>query len=99
LLRFGQSLKPVQQRRAQLVQPGEGQLHLRLHTGCTRDAAPCHLGDKVIQQGGFADARLTAYHQRCTVAGTNSFDQVVKRLAFIAPVLQHQQAPPAASPA
>ena len=59
-LRAGQCLEPVEHGRAQLMQPGEGELHLRLDA---RD--PCDatlrgpLGD-VLQQRRLADPRLAA---------------------------------------
>ena len=63
-LRTRQPLQPVQQRRAQLMQAGERQLHLRLH--------PCRPGHPhirrrpghVLQQRRLAHPRLTPHHQR-----------------------------------
>ena len=64
----GSVRNPVEHRRAQVMQPGERQLHLRLHAGGPRDAAPAGpLGD-VLQQRGLADPGLAAQYQHRALA-------------------------------
>ena len=62
-LRRRQGLQPVQHRRAQLMQPGERQFHLRLDTGGARYPAPRGLPGQVLQQRRLPHPRLTAQHQ------------------------------------
>ena len=64
-LRTGQVPGVIQHRPAQLMQPGEGQLHLRLHARRARHPAPLlgGLSGQVVEQDGLAHARLTADHQ------------------------------------
>jgi len=58
LLRLRQRIELAQHRRAQLVQPGERQLHLGLHAGGARDAAAGGALRDVLQQRGLAYACL-----------------------------------------
>jgi hypothetical protein len=62
-LRTWQLPGAVQQRRAQLMQAREGQLHLRLHTRRSRHPAPSRAPGHVVQQHGLAHARVAAHHQ------------------------------------
>jgi hypothetical protein len=55
-LRDREALDPVQHRRQQLMQSGEGKLHLRLDTHGTGDKAARHLLDHVLQQRRLAHA-------------------------------------------
>ena len=70
--------EPIEQRHAQLMQAGEGQLHLRL------DACRAHDGhrrcgrDQVLQQRGLADSGLTAQHQRPALAALDRGDEPVE---------------------
>jgi hypothetical protein len=48
-LRTGQRVQPIEHRRAQLMQPGERQLHLRLDAGDPDDPTPGHQAEDVLQ--------------------------------------------------
>ena len=72
----------VQHRRAQLMQPGERQLHLRLHAHRARHPAPVRPVDQVVQQRGLAHARVAAHHQRPALTGPDRLDQPVEHVAF-----------------
>jgi hypothetical protein len=50
-LRRREAGDPVEQRRAQLMQRGEGQLHLGLHAGGSEHPDPGRRGRRVAQQG------------------------------------------------
>jgi hypothetical protein len=68
-LRGRQALQPVQQRRAQLMQAGEGQLHLRFHPGGPGHPHIRRRPDHVLQQRGLAHPRLAPHHQRPPAPG------------------------------
>ena len=78
----------IQHRRAQLVQPGERQFHLRLHTRGTRHLAPRCPPGYVFQQRGLADPRLAADHQHPTLPGPDSIDEPVEHAALAASASQ-----------
>jgi hypothetical protein len=63
-LRFGQRVKLIEHRGAQLVEAGEGPLHLRLHAADSRDTEVRRLIGNIVQQRCLADAGLTADDER-----------------------------------
>jgi hypothetical protein len=75
----------IQHRRAQLMQPREGQLHLRLHSHGPRYQAPCGPPGQVVKQCGLACARLTAHHQGPALTGAHASNEPVKDAAFAKP--------------
>ena len=77
-LRVGQPFGAIEQRRTHLVQPAEGQLHLRLDTRGAQHPAARRLSDKVVQQRRLAHARLADQHQCPTLAGPNSPEQTIQ---------------------
>ena len=81
-LRRRQRLQTVGQRRAQVMQTGERELHLRLHAGRPCDATSGGLPGDVFQQRRLADPRLAAQHQRRALADSDALQQPVERLAF-----------------
>ena len=87
-LRPGQPVGPVQHRPAELVQPGECELHLRLdtHYPCHPEPAAARLLDHVLEQGRLAHTRFAAQDQRATLARPNGFQQPIERVAFAVPV-------------
>jgi hypothetical protein len=83
-LRAGQCLGPVEHGRAQLMQPGEGELHLRLDARDAGDAAlRCLLGD-ILQQRRLADPRLAAQHLYRAPPRADALQLAVQRLALAA---------------
>jgi hypothetical protein len=59
-LRLRQQLEAIEERSAQLVQTGERKLHLGLNSDRSRYANTCRSGQRVLQEGRFSDARVTA---------------------------------------
>ena len=92
LLRPRQALQPVQHRRQQLMQPGERQLHLRLHPRRPHHPAPRRPPGQVIQQHGLAYPGLTAHHQHPAAARPHRVNQLIQHAAFTAPVRQPARA-------
>ena len=88
-LRVGQPLGPIQQRRTQLVQTGEGQLHLRLSRRGASHATPGSPADEVIQQRRLAHSGLTDHQQRSALACPNSRNQTIQRPALPTPMHRH----------
>ena len=87
-LRAGKPVDPIHERGAQLLQPRERELHLRLDARGVRDAASGRAPHEVLQQRALADARLTAQHQRPARAGAHARDQLIQRRALVAPAKQ-----------
>ena len=74
----GQMIEPIQHRRAQLMQPGEGQLHLRLDPHRAHHPAARRLPGQVVQQRCLAHPRLTADHQHAALAGPHGLDDAAE---------------------
>ena len=75
------------------MQPGEGQLHLRLdaHTSGHVEARGA-LG-QVTQQRRLADPRFPAQHQHSAAPTTHPFQQPVEHRALAAPPIQRATHP------
>ena len=89
-LRTRQTLEPIQKRRAELLQPGERELHLGLDARRSRDATlrrPLH---QVVQQGGLADPRLAAHDQHLAPPRPHALQQPLDRLALVTPTAQSE---------
>ncbi len=84
-LRTGQALDPFQERRAQLIQPGERESHLGLHARGTRDAASSRAVQQVLQQRGLAHARLAAHHQDPALSRPHRRHEIVQHAQLGAP--------------
>jgi len=74
-LRNRQTLQAIQHRRAQLMQPGERELHLRLDTHCTLNTAARRPPGQVLQQRSLAHTRLADHHQCPALTRPDSIDQ------------------------
>jgi hypothetical protein len=77
-LRCRESLQAIQQRRAQLVHRGEGQLHLRLDTGHAGYLAVSRPRGEVLQQRRLTRTRLAVHDQRPAFTGANSVQELVQ---------------------
>jgi hypothetical protein len=88
LLRTGQPPGMTDQRPAQLMQPGEGQLHLGLHTHRSGHPAPPGPADQVIQQRRLAHAWLTPDNQGLSFTCPHVNHEPVQDSTFTAPVDQ-----------
>ncbi|ANP51334.1 hypothetical protein J2Z21_002901 [Streptomyces griseochromogenes] len=87
-LRARQALQSIQHRRAQLVQPREGEFHFGLHAAYLGDAAPSRPLTRVVQQGRLAHSGLATQDQHRTPARPNPLHQTVQRLALAATTTQ-----------
>ena len=82
-LRRREMLDPLQHRRAQeLLQPGQGQLHLRLDGTRPRDPAPRRALRHVVQQNGLPDPGLAAHHQHRASARPSLLEHPVEHSAL-----------------
>ena len=93
-LRHRQTLRAIQHRRAQLMQPRERQLHLRLHARGALHPAPRtrRLPGQVVQQHGLAHARVATHHQSPALTAADRVDELIERGAFAVPVRQRRHA-------
>ena len=92
-LRRRQTLQAVQHRRAQLVQDGERQLHLRLDAPRVRYPAARRLPGEVLQQRGLAHPRLAVHYESAAFTRTHSRHQPTEHVAFRAAVGQARHRP------
>jgi hypothetical protein len=81
-------LHGVEQRRTQLVQGRERELHLRLDTCGAQDPQVCRRPNGIVQQRGLPDPGLTVQQQRATLAGAERGDDVVNQGALRTTPLQ-----------
>jgi hypothetical protein len=82
-LRRRKPREPIEHRPAQLMQTGEGQLHLGLHTDRLRDGLlRCRI-DQVLQQRRLPDPGLAPQDQRPTLASPDVRDQAVQQAALV----------------
>ena len=92
----GNRPQPVPHRRAQLVQPGEGQLHFRLHAEHPHHPAPGRPLGQVVEQRGLAHPWIAADHQGPAVPGPDGVEDRVQHTAFAVPVSQRERVAQAA---
>ena len=78
----GSSIEVIDQRRTQLLEAGEGQLHVGLHARHVDAAESLGLLREVGEQRGFSDTCLAAEHQHLAAARSDGRYQTPKRLAF-----------------
>ncbi len=82
LLRGRQGVEPAEQRRAQLMEAGERQLHLRLDAGHPRDAEARRLPGAVVQQRGLAHPGLAPHDQHRAAVIASVLEQPIERPAL-----------------
>jgi hypothetical protein len=78
----------VEQRRAELMQAGEGQLHLGFDADRRGEPASGRTSTHVLQQRGLADPRLAAEDQDATSTTSNVCQQPIQRPALAASTTQ-----------
>jgi hypothetical protein len=78
----------VEHRRAQLVDTGEGELHLRLDADDSLDAMLRRTRCQVFEQSGLAHPRFASYHEHLSLAGGNTGSQSLKGFALSATAVQ-----------
>ena len=72
-LGLGERIKPAEHRSAQLVQPGEGKLHLRFHTRSLDHVETGRLPDQVSQQCRLADPRFAPHYENRALTASHAF--------------------------
>jgi len=77
-----QMVKAVQQRSAQLVYPGECQLHLRLDPGRSDDPKTRSAFHQQLQQGRLPNTGLAAQHQHTAVSTASTHQQPMQRVGL-----------------
>ena len=87
-LGLGQRVKSAEHRSAQLVQPGEGKLHLRFDPGSADHPKAGRLPDQVSQQRRLADSRFSPHHQDGTLTASHVHDELVQDLQLSGPAEQ-----------
>jgi hypothetical protein len=87
-LRCGQRTEPGEYRCAQLVQAGEGQLHLRFDPDRTGHREPRGRSDQVAQQLRLADPGFAPQHQDGALAAAYVRDQPPQGLLLAGPAEQ-----------
>ena len=90
----GQTVEEIEHRRAQLVQSGEGQLHLRLDAGGAHDPTARRARRHVVQQRGLADAGFAMDDERSALTGSKGLDELFEHAAFGAASDQFHREPP-----
>ena len=88
LLGLRQAVQKVEERRAQLLSRGEGDLHLRVDADGPGEPERAGGLDRVLEQGGLADARFAMEHQHPPASAADAGQQPVQRLAFTPPTEQ-----------
>ena len=89
-LRARESLEPLEQRHAELVQRREGKLHLGLHPG---GANPPHVrgrAHRMLQQRRLADPGLALQHEDPAAPTPRALEQPVEDGALVSPTAQHR---------
>src|SRR6478736_6404858 len=78
------------------MQDGARQFHFRLRAGRALDPAALAGGaaGQVLQQGGLAHGRVTAYHPCLALSGPDPVDQPVQCAALVVAVRQRSRAAP-----
>ena len=87
-LRVRQPLEPIEQRRAQLMQAGIGELHLGLHPRRPQDGHIRRHPDQVVEQRRLADPRVPPHYQRAALSPPNISDQLVQPSTLLNPPTQ-----------
>jgi hypothetical protein len=81
-------LHGFEQRRTQLVQGRERELHLRLDTRGVQDPHVCRRGNGIVQERCLPDPGLTVNQQCATLAGAERGDDVIEQGALRTTPLQ-----------
>ena len=82
-LRIRQRVQAVEQRRTQLVERGERELHLGLDAGGADHLASHGRVHQVLEQRALADAGITTHHEHAALPGSNRVDQLVECSALL----------------
>ena len=94
-LRTRQPVQVIQKRLAQLLQPGERQLHLGLDACGTDHPAARRVPGNVVQQRALAHSRFAGQHQRLALARPDRADQPAEEAELVESAPQLRSAFPA----
>src|SRR5262249_48232320 len=90
-----QLVEVIEDRRAELVEAAEGELHLRLDPGHRRDTPPRSVVDRIAQEGALAGPGLAAEHDGSALTlecvGQRRFEELAFRMTSKQP---HRRPPP-----
>ena len=84
-LRTGKAFEPIKERRAELMQPGERELCLRLRARRPRDVMTTRAFQQVSQQRGLAGPCLATQDQRLAMTRSHVRHQPIQCLALTSP--------------
>ena len=84
MLRIGQALERAKQRGKHLLEPGKGELCVRLHACGARQLTPRRPFGQVLKQRGLADSRLSAENEDSAPPRPSAVQQPVQRLLLVA---------------
>jgi hypothetical protein len=87
-------IEPVEERRAELVEPGERELHLGLDTSGARDAAPGCVARQVLQQRRLADPGFATQDEHPAPPLAGARQELVQRVALAAATTQAPRTAP-----
>jgi hypothetical protein len=89
-----QAPKPVEERGANKLQRGVGQLHLGLHPEGAEDPEPLGLLGGIVEQGGLADPRFTEQHEDRTLSRSHVEQQLIDPRTLGGAISEHRSAAP-----
>ena len=81
----GQRVQELQHRRAELLQPGVSELHLRLRARRSHDAAAGRLVHQILQQRRLTDPCLPAQDEHRASSRAQASQQLIQRFALATP--------------
>ena len=84
----GEGPEPAEHRNAQLVQAGEGELHLRFHPDRAGHREIRRLAGQVAQQRRLADPRFAPHHEDGALAAARAREQLAQGLLLAQPAEQ-----------
>ena len=88
MLGLRETLHELEERRTQLLNRRERELHLRLDPGRPGDPKLARRLDRVLEQRGLADARFAVHHQHAAAPAAHAVQQPVEHLALAFPADQ-----------
>jgi hypothetical protein len=88
VLRLREALHELEERKAQLLNPREGELHLRLHTGDPDNSKLALRLRRVVEHGGLPDSRFAMHDQYAAASVAGTVQQSVDHVAFTIPAKQ-----------
>ena len=88
MLGLREALHQLEEWGTQLLKRRVGKLHLRLDPERPRDPKPPPRLDRVLEQGGLADARVAMHHQHAPMPAAHAGQQPVEHLKLTFPPQQ-----------